>query len=69
MELTLNSVRAGIVFVQGDTIYNGLIGVAMIQLQQNDVVMVRSEPGNTLNGNIYSDSNTKTSFSGWRISC
>nr|XP_022297763.1 uncharacterized protein LOC111107086 [Crassostrea virginica] len=69
MELTLNSVRAGIVYVQGDTTYNGVTGVAVIQLQQNDVVMVRSEPGFTPKGNIYSDPNTKTSFSGWCISC
>ena len=69
MELTLNSVRAGIVYVQGDTTYNGVTGVAVIQLQQNDVVMVRSEPGFTPHGNIYSDPNTKTSFSGWCISC
>lgn len=69
IELIHNSVRAGIVFVQGDTTYNGVTGLAVIQLEQGDVVMVRSEPGYTPNGNIYSDNNTKTSFSGWCISC
>lgn len=69
IELINNSVRAGIVFVQGDTTYNGVTGLAVIQLEQGDVVMVRSEPGYTPHGNIYSDNNMKTTFSGWCISC
>lgn len=67
IELIHNSVRAGIVFVQGDTTYNGVTGLVVIQLQQGDVVMVSSEPGYIPIGNIYSDHNMQTSFSGWRI--
>lgn len=69
IELTHNSVRAGIIFVQGDTIYNGVTGLAVIQLQQGDVVLVRSEPGYIPQGNIHSEHHMKTSFSGWCISC
>nr|XP_022301740.1 heavy metal-binding protein HIP-like isoform X1 [Crassostrea virginica] len=69
IELTVNSARAGIVFVQGDTTYNGVTGVAVVQLQQSDAVMVRSEPGYTPHGDIYSEHNMQTSFSGWCISC
>lgn len=69
IELIHNSVRAGIVFVQGDTTFNGVTGLAVIQLQQGDVVMVRSEPGYTPHGNIHSEHHMKTSFAGWCISC
>ncbi|XP_062589889.1 complement C1q subcomponent subunit A-like [Saccostrea cucullata] len=69
MELTVNSARAGIVFVQGDTTYNGVTGMAVVNLQLGDTVYVRSEPGYTPVGNIYSDHNTQTSFCGWCLSC
>lgn len=69
IELAVNSHRAGIVFVHASTTFNGITGSVVITLQQNDVVMVRSAPGYNPNGNIYSDNNRKTTFSGWRISC
>lgn len=69
IELAVNSHRAGIVFVHASTTFNGVTGSVVIQLQQDDVVMVRSEPGYNPSGNIYSDNKMKTTFSGWCISC
>lgn len=61
--------RAGIIYVQADDTPNGVTGLAVIQVQQGDVVMVRSKPGYNPRGNIFSDNNMKTSFSGWCILC
>lgn len=69
IELTHNNARAGIIYVQADDTPNGVTGLAVIQVQQGDVVMVRSKPGYNPRGNIFSDNNMKTSFSGWCILC
>lgn len=69
IELTHNNARAGIIYVEAGGTPNGVTGLAVIQVQQGDVVMVRSSPGFNPRGNIYSDNNMKTSFSGWCILC
>lgn len=69
IELTHNNTRAGIIYVQADGTPNGVTGLAVIRVPQGDVVMVRSKPGYNPRGNIFSDNNMKTSFSGWCILC
>lgn len=69
IELTHNNSRADIIYVDAGGTPNGVTGLAVIQVQQGDVVMLRSSPGFNPRGNIYSDNNMKTSFSGWCILC
>lgn len=69
MELIHNNARAGIIFAQGDAFYNGVTGLAIINIQQGDAVVVRTTPGYTPQGNINSNNDIKTSFPGWCISC
>lgn len=67
IEFVVNSYWVGIVFVYVSIIFNGVIGLVVIQFQQDDVVMVRLEFGYNFSGNIYSDNKMKMIFFGWCI--
>ena len=69
VELTVNSTPIGTVFSDAGAHYSGVTGIAVVQLQQSDVVMVRTRPGYTPQGSICSSVNMRTAFSGWCLSC
>ena len=68
IELIVNNYRYGIISADGNALYNGVTGVAVVHLNQYDAVLVRSDSHTAPHGNIFSDQNMKTSFSGWCIS-
>ena len=68
IELIVNNQRAGVIAANGGSTWNGVTGVAVVHLNQFDAVLVRTDSNTAPHGNIFSDQNMKTSFSGWYIS-
>ncbi|VDI02076.1 Hypothetical predicted protein [Mytilus galloprovincialis] len=70
IELIVNSQSHADIFIDSsptDHDLGGTTGVAILYLKQNDVCYLRTHSTNTFNGNIYSSTNARTSFSGFKI--
>lgn len=70
IELIVNSQSHAAIFVDSspaDPDLGGTTGVAILYLKQNDVCYLRTHSTHTFNGNIYSSTTARTSFSGVKI--
>ncbi|XP_062620284.1 complement C1q-like protein 4 [Saccostrea cucullata] len=68
-ELTVNSVALGNVITdsQQNSEYHMTTGVVVAQLNNGDIVRVRSRPGINIHGSILSAGSHRSSFSGWQL--
>lgn len=48
---------------------NSASSIVVLQLNSGDVVYVRTHPTHVINGQIFSDDHSRTSFAGWKFLC
>lgn len=68
-ELVANSNVVGALFCSGEgaTGIRHTTGVVVININQGDVVFVRTHPTGTVIGKVYSTISSRSSFTGWKL--
>jgi hypothetical protein len=62
-----NAVNAMFTSAQGLTNVRTTTGIVVVEVNQGDVVYVRTHPTQAPAGNLYSHSNWRSTFSGWKL--
>lgn len=66
-QLVVNSNVVGAMFTEGATSVRSLMGIVVVEVNQGDVVFVRTHPTNGLSGILYSHPDLRSSFNGWKL--
>ena len=62
-----NSVGAVVCSAQGATYARHSTGVVVVEINQADIVYIRTHPTDPNNGGVYSMSELRSSFTGWKL--
>ena len=68
-EVVVNSNPVGGLFcsAEGATNVRHVTGVVVVEVNQGDIVYIRTHPSHLNSGAVYSSSTTRSSFTGWRL--
>ena len=68
-EVVVNSDPVGAIFcsAEGATNMRHVTGVVVVEINQGDIVYIRSHPTILIEGSVYSSSIIRSSFTGWKL--
>ena len=68
-EVVVNSDPVGAIFcsAEGATNMRHVTGVVVVEINQGDIVYIRTHPSYSNIGGVYSSSDYRSSFTGWRL--